>query len=154
MLSSTVIIATRNRPTELSHALRSLLLQTRLPEEVIVVDDGNLPGFPLDERFRAEGVRTRLLRKSTPGLTGSRVAGIASLDDILFTIGTDVWNLAETVRIELRDAQRSVLRRRWNELRQEALEHLGTQAGSLGRSLRDYLGGELEHLFGGLRKRR
>jgi GT2 family glycosyltransferase len=35
----TVVVATRSRPAELEHCLRSLLAQTQLPERVVVVDD-------------------------------------------------------------------------------------------------------------------
>jgi glycosyltransferase involved in cell wall biosynthesis len=91
MSGSTLVIATYDRPAELGRALRSVLLQTRLPDEVIVVDDGDLPGFPLEDRFREAGIETRLLRKAMPGLVGSRIAGIeAASGDVILFIDDDV----------------------------------------------------------------
>lgn len=100
------------------------------------------------ERMRRRGVRRM------PVLEGGRVTGVASLDDVVLAISADLWNLAEAVRIELRDSQRSVRRRRWNEQRQEALGHVGSQARHLGRALRELIGGELDHLVGSFRRPR
>ena len=40
MLKISLIIPTYNRPDELTVALRSVLEQTRLPDELVIVDDG------------------------------------------------------------------------------------------------------------------
>lgn len=99
MLRSSIVIATYNRPVELGRALRSLLVQTRLPDEVIVVDDGDLPRFPLQEMFRAAGILTVFLRKERPGLTASRNAGMrAASGDVILFIDDDVVLLPDYVR--------------------------------------------------------
>jgi CBS domain-containing protein len=91
-------------------------------------------------------MRQREVRR-VPVLENGRVTGIASLDDILFAIATDVWNVAEALRIELRDAQRTVRRRRWDEQRRDSMGHIGSQARDLGRAVREFVGSELEHRF-------
>jgi len=108
--------------------------------------DASEPLAKVLEQMRKRGVRR------VPVLESGRVTGIATLDDILFAVASDVWNIAEAVRIELRDAQRTVLRRRWSEQRRETLDHISSQAGDLGRAVRGFAGRELEHLFGSFRK--
>jgi CBS domain-containing protein len=110
--------------------------------------DAREPLAQVLEQMRERGVRR------VPVLEAGRVTGIASLDDILFSIATDIWNIAETVRIELRDAQRTVRRRRWNEQRRDAIDHIGSQAVDLARAVRGFAGRELEHLVGSFRKPR
>jgi hypothetical protein len=58
------------------------------------------------------------------------------------------------VRIELRDAQRTVRRRRWNEQRRDTIGHIGSQTRDLGRAVREFAGRELEHLVASFRKPR
>lgn len=90
-LTSSVIIPTYNRPRELTVCLRSLLRQTRLPTEVIVVDDGDLPAVPFQRDFEAAGVACRYISKDAPGLTESRNAGVAmAVGDIVFFLDDDV----------------------------------------------------------------
>ena len=43
-MKTTAIVPTYNRPGELILSLQSLALQTRLPDEVIVADDGSGEG--------------------------------------------------------------------------------------------------------------
>src|SRR5207245_10387284 len=38
MIKTSAIIATKNRPAELAEMLRSLVNQTRLPDEVVIID--------------------------------------------------------------------------------------------------------------------
>lgn len=91
MLQSSVIIPTKNRNQELANALRSILIQTRLPQEVILVDDGSMDGFPLKQQFEDVGVRTYYHRKSTPGLPESRNAGVKlSTGDVILFLDDDV----------------------------------------------------------------
>jgi len=86
VLRSSIVIATFRRPEELTLALRSILLQTRLPHELIVVDDGELEELPLQDLFDAAGVRTHYHRKTGRGLPESRNIGVdlATGDVILF----------------------------------------------------------------------
>ncbi len=100
-----------------------------------------------------EHMRERCVRR-IPVVEGGRVVGIASLDDVLMALSADLWNVAEAVRIELRDAERSVRRRRWSEHRQASLHQVGAQARELGRSLRELAGGEVHNLSRGLRRSR
>ncbi|WP_295578544.1 glycosyltransferase family 2 protein [uncultured Lamprocystis sp.] len=91
MLSTTVVIPTFHRPAELTTALRSILTQTRRPDELIVVDDGNLPELPLHSQLQQAGIACRLERKALPGLTESRNLAIAiATGDLLFFFDDDV----------------------------------------------------------------
>jgi glucosyl-dolichyl phosphate glucuronosyltransferase len=74
-LSISVVICTRNRPASLERCVASVCAQSRVPEEIIVVDDGELPPETLQRLTRqAEGAGTRwqYVRKTDPGLTRSR----------------------------------------------------------------------------------
>ncbi|MBF0311237.1 MAG: glycosyltransferase family 2 protein [Magnetococcales bacterium] len=73
----TLIIPTYHRQRELTDCLASVLRQTRKPEELIVVDDGNLPELPLQQELEVAGLSTRMVRKQTPGLTESRNLGLS-----------------------------------------------------------------------------
>ncbi|MBI4614778.1 MAG: glycosyltransferase [Planctomycetes bacterium] len=85
-LRASVVVPTYRRPDALAACLESILAQTVLPHEVIVVDDGDLPGFPMREGFERRGVRYVHHRKDRRGLTLSRNAGVslASGDVVLF----------------------------------------------------------------------
>lgn len=72
-----IVIATRNRPDDLEQALRHILAQEEKPREVVVVDDGDLGGPPLQAAFAAAGIPLVYLRKDQPGLTRSRNLGFA-----------------------------------------------------------------------------
>lgn len=71
-----VIIPTYNRPDDLERTLRSIAAQTRLPEDLLVVDDGDLPAMPHRELLESKGVHCRLERKEEKGLTRSRNFGV------------------------------------------------------------------------------
>lgn len=66
------IIPTYHRPDDLDNCLDSILAQTRLPDEIILVDDGDLGGFPKQELFEAKGIDCFYVQKSVPGVTESR----------------------------------------------------------------------------------
>lgn len=118
-----------------------------MSEDVLAVDaDDPLP--KVLDRMRERGVRR------VPVLEQDRVTGIASLDDVLMTVSSDLWNVSEAVRIELRDSQRSVLRRRWGEQRHEARSLLGSQARDLAHGIRHFAARELEHAVASFRRRR
>jgi CBS domain-containing protein len=119
------------------------------------VMSGDVATAPLDARLpqvleimRARGVR-RL-----PLVEDGRVSAIVALDDIVLELSSDLWNLSETARIELRDAQRTSRRRRLREAREEALEELRSQALHLGSEAREFLHKELGSLLESLRRRR
>ena len=70
-----VIIPTYHRPNDLNNCLDSILSQTRLPDEIILIDDGDLAGFPKQELFLDKGIECIYTRKSPPGVTESRNKG-------------------------------------------------------------------------------
>lgn len=108
MLSTSVVIPTYHRPAELEIALRSILTQTRLPDELIIVDDGDLAEVPLLDPLQRAGVRCRLVRKERPGLTESRNLAVSIADgDLIFFFDDDVElfpdYLDEVVRVYAQD---------------------------------------------------
>lgn len=91
MPSTSVIVPTYNRSEELKKFIASLLTQTVLPDELIIVDDGNLTGIPLKEECLNAGILTVYLKKDAPGLTASRNAGIkVAKGDIIFFFDDDI----------------------------------------------------------------
>jgi GT2 family glycosyltransferase len=77
MPSVSVIIATYNRPDDLRACIESLLKQSTLPQELIIVDDGALASVPLEAECTAAGIHCVYRRKDgNPGLTRSRNIGI------------------------------------------------------------------------------
>ncbi len=99
MLRVSVIIPTYHRPAELTMALRSILAQSRMPDELIVVDDGDLPELPLRAELETTGLVCRFLRKDKPGLTESRNLGIArSRGDVILFVDDDVELLPDYVQ--------------------------------------------------------
>ena len=90
-LALSVIICTKDREESLRECLGSLLRQSRLPDEVVIVDDGNLDGEVLGSLVRSRGVSYQYLRKQTPGLTASRNLGVEhARGDIVLFLDDDV----------------------------------------------------------------
>ena len=91
MLKSSLIIPTYNRPKELSDCMDSVLKQTVLPDEVIIIDDGNLGEIPYEKACQNKGIHTIYYKKDTPGLTKSRNKGVElSSGDIILFLDDDV----------------------------------------------------------------
>ena len=86
MITSSAIIPTYYRPGDLNKCLESVLGQTVLPNELIIVDDGDLPGFPMKRAFEERGVDCLFLKKDIPGVTESRnrAAKMASGEILIF----------------------------------------------------------------------
>ena len=86
-LRASVVIPTYERPRELADALASVREQSRLPDEVIVIDDGELDAIPHRESLESAGVAVRYERKAEPGVTESRNRGIevASSEVVFFS---------------------------------------------------------------------
>jgi CBS domain-containing protein len=99
------------------------------------------------EIMRGRGVR-RL-----PLVEDGKVVGIVTLDDIVAELTSDLWNVSEGARVELRDAQRSARRRRLREAREEAVEELRSQALHVGKEAREFMRKELGSLLDTLRGR-
>ncbi len=91
MLDISIIIPTYNRPEELQNCLASILEQTVLPGELIIVDDGNLEQIPLAGKLAKASIKVLYHKKDTPGLTASRNVGIGlATGGIIFFLDDDV----------------------------------------------------------------
>lgn len=91
MSTASLIIPTYNRVYDLENCLRSILTQTRRPEELVVVDDGALDVVPLWDDLQQAGISCKYVRKDKPGLTESRNLGVSlATKDILFFLDDDV----------------------------------------------------------------
>lgn len=90
MHRASVIIPTYNRPDELSDCVQSILHQTVKPQEIVVVDDGDLGTLPWRNECREAGIRYLHIHKRVPGLTESRNIGITSASgDIICFLDDD-----------------------------------------------------------------
>lgn len=90
-LKTSIIIPTYNRPSELKDCIHSILLQTVKPDELIIVDDGQLNEFPFKNELTTAGIKCIYFKKDKPGLTESRNEGVRlSSGDIIFFFDDDV----------------------------------------------------------------
>ena len=90
------IIPTHGRPGHLSRALESVLQQSHLPAEIIVVDD--LDDGPTAAVVQVSALRTeipmrRVLNRENSGASGSRNAGVAAsrAEFVAFLDDDDAW---------------------------------------------------------------
>jgi glycosyltransferase involved in cell wall biosynthesis len=72
------VIVPLYRASYLEHALRSVLAQTRCPDEVIVVDDGSPDRAEIERAIAPFGNRITLIRQSNQGAAAARNRGIAA----------------------------------------------------------------------------
>lgn len=97
-----IVIPTHNRHLYLNNALRSIIRQSQLPEEVIVIDDGSTPPIcqSIFDDF-PQNVRCILLRNSTPqGANYSRNYGVnAATEKFIAFLDDDDIFLPEKVEI-------------------------------------------------------
>jgi glycosyltransferase involved in cell wall biosynthesis len=79
-----VIIATYNRATLLDEAIGCLLAQTRVPDEIVVVDDGSTDQTP--DVLAGYGPPVKVVRQANRGLPAARNTGLrtATADLIAF----------------------------------------------------------------------
>jgi len=91
-LRLSVVICTKDRPSDLRLTLETLWRQTRLPDELVIIDDGRLDFAPLQAAAEQRGVAFVYHNKSDrPGLARSRRAGLEhSTGDILLYLDDDV----------------------------------------------------------------
>ena len=90
MTSVTVIIPVYNREDYLRAALDSVFLQTRLPDEVIVVDDGSTDNTPAVAESYPE---VTLLRQQNSGVSVARNRAVqtAKSEWVAFLDSDDLW---------------------------------------------------------------
>lgn len=88
-----VIIPLYNGGQYIQQTLESVLSQTVVPDEIIVVDDGSTDNGPEIVRRMAESHRIRLLEKSNGGQSSARNHGVAHAhgDLIAFLDHDDIW---------------------------------------------------------------
>ncbi len=89
--SISVIIPTLNRPSLLAEAVDSALNQSRMPEEIIVVDDGSVPPVDGDDLVARFGDTVRVIRNEvSQGLAWARNQGAeAARGDYLVHLDDD-----------------------------------------------------------------
>ena len=86
-----MIIPTYKRYDDLKVCIQSIITQSRLPQELIIVDDDNLPEVPLKNDCEQLGIKVIYRQKDKPGLTASRNLGITLTHcDLLYFLDDDV----------------------------------------------------------------
>jgi glycosyltransferase involved in cell wall biosynthesis len=88
----TVIIPTHNRPQLVARAIRSVLAQTVLPQQIIVIDDASQPALTLPEDLRDDRIRVIRHEKSVGGAS-ARNTGLheAPTSIVAFLDDDDEW---------------------------------------------------------------
>ncbi|PWH17231.1 MAG: hypothetical protein DDG59_08310 [Anaerolineae bacterium] len=90
-LSLSVIICTKDRPQDLQQCLDSILTGKRLPDEIIIIDDGDLNAARLQQMILAKGIKLIYRHKSPPNVNASRnLAVTLASGDILSFLDDDV----------------------------------------------------------------
>lgn len=89
-LSNSLIICTKNRPVELQKCISSIINQTRLPDELILIDDGNIDE-QVFKTLHDHNIKYVFYKKDIPGLTTSRNIGVnLARSDIITFVDDDV----------------------------------------------------------------
>ena len=90
-LTASVIIPTYNRPQEIRDCLMSLLRQTVKPDEIVVVDDGNLPEPPLKAEIERAGLSYTYVKNDKSGRVDPLNVGVSCAGgDIVYFLDDDV----------------------------------------------------------------
>lgn len=89
-LSVGVIIPTYNRKSYITHAIASVLRQSRMPEQLTVVDDGSTDGTP--DLLAEYGPPVRVIRQANRGRSAARNVGLNSTttDAVIFLDSDDL----------------------------------------------------------------
>lgn len=95
-----VVIPVRNGRSLIRRAVASALAQSRLPDEIVVVDDGSTDGTGAVVREFGEGVT--LIETPQQGVAAARNTGVAaaSSDFVAFLDADDYWEPDHLERIE------------------------------------------------------
>lgn len=94
-----IVIPTYNRPDDLKDCIQSILQQTVKPDEIIIVDDGELRNLPLKDECERSGIIYRYQKKNGhrgPAASRNTGAKIAN-GDIVFFLDDDVILFPEYV---------------------------------------------------------
>lgn len=85
------VIPTHNRGPLIARAIESVLQQTWLPSEVIVIDDGSTDDT--EERVARFGDKVRYIRQANAGASAARNRGVAEAGSewVAFLDSDDVW---------------------------------------------------------------
>ena len=70
-LKISAIIPTYNRPQDLANCIQSILNQSVKPDEIIVIDDGNLDKVPFKSECKQSGIDLKYVKKKVRGVTQS-----------------------------------------------------------------------------------
>jgi GT2 family glycosyltransferase len=90
-ITVSVIICTKNREESLSNCLESINIQSRIPDEIVIIDDGNLKFNKLSVAYSSLINKFIYIKKNEPGLTASRNLGsVTANGDIIMFIDDDV----------------------------------------------------------------
>ena len=88
---TSAIIPTYNRPKDLKNCIQSILDQSVKPDEIIVIDDGNLNEVPLKAECEQSGITVKYAQKKVPGICQSRNLGVhLSTGEIIFLLEDDI----------------------------------------------------------------
>ncbi|MEK6643844.1 MAG: glycosyltransferase [Planctomycetota bacterium] len=89
-----IVICTRNRPDSLMTTLDSIWTQSQKPDELLIIDDGELPtstARSIIENCRVHGIACRIEKNPRPGLTPARNhAATLARGDLLLFLDDDV----------------------------------------------------------------
>jgi len=98
-LPVSIVVATRNRAESLRRTLRSIVAQTELPAELIVVDtSSDAATKELCEADPLRGTRTRYIKSSIAGAAAQRNQGVASATEpVIWFIDDDIIFEADCV---------------------------------------------------------
>jgi len=105
-----VVVCTKDRPLALRETLESIWLQSRRPDELIIIDDGRPDAGAvewIEERCRSLGICHLYRRNPSPGLTKARnLAADLATSDVLLYLDDDVTcdvNLLARIASHMRD---------------------------------------------------
>src|SRR5690348_2830395 len=85
----TLLISSRNRPTLLADAVKSVLSGTVIPDEIIVVDQSDKPNRELSNLEPPVGITFRYIKSETVGLSHSRNVAFESASNEIIAVTDD-----------------------------------------------------------------